>query len=175
MYFSLQEQNTCSKQFVGHPIFRATTPPSRSQLKSKGRGKLSIHFTADQDTVDTIYRIILSVNQFSVYGAVANWCYQFGLTEEEGRDAILVDNNILTVVEPEEVELMVSLPTQALGNRMQGGALSFQILEKKVQLTQLCEKALTTSCDCWELSQNSTECRRRMECSYSSITPRCRE
>ena len=49
----------------GHPIFRATTPLSRGQLKSKGRGKLSIHFTADQDTVETIYRIILSVNQLA--------------------------------------------------------------------------------------------------------------
>ena len=37
-----------------HPIFRATTPLSRGQLKSKGRGKLSIHLTADRDTVDTI-------------------------------------------------------------------------------------------------------------------------
>ena len=55
----------------GHPIFRATTPLSRGQLKSKGRGKLSIHFAADQDTIDTIYRIILSVNQLSVYGTVA--------------------------------------------------------------------------------------------------------
>ena len=58
----------------GHPIFRATTPLSRCKLKSKGRGKLSIHFTADQDTVETIYRIILSVNQLSVYGAVAAIC-----------------------------------------------------------------------------------------------------
>ena len=41
----------------GHPTFRATTPLSRGQLKSKGRGKLSFHFTADQDTIDTIYRI----------------------------------------------------------------------------------------------------------------------
>ena len=31
----------------GHPSFRATTPLSRGQLKSKGRGKLSIHFAAD--------------------------------------------------------------------------------------------------------------------------------
>ena len=61
----------------GHPIFRATTPLSRGQLKSKGRGKLSIHFTDDQDTVDTIYRIILSVNQLSVYGAVAAICEEF--------------------------------------------------------------------------------------------------
>ena len=50
----------------GHPTFRATTPLSRCNLKSKGRGKLSIHFAADQDTIDTIYRIILSVNQLSV-------------------------------------------------------------------------------------------------------------
>ena len=60
-----------------HPIFRATTPLSRGQLKSKGRGKLSIHFTADQDAVDTIYRIILSVNQLSVCGAVAAICEEF--------------------------------------------------------------------------------------------------
>ena len=53
----------------GHPISRATTPLSRGKLKSKGRGKLSIRFAADQDTVDTIYRIILSVNQLSVYGS----------------------------------------------------------------------------------------------------------
>ena len=46
----------------GHPIFRATTPLSRCNLKSKGRGKLSIHFAADQDTIDTIYRIILSIS-----------------------------------------------------------------------------------------------------------------
>ena len=61
----------------GYPIFRATTPLSRRNLKSKGRGKLSIHFAADQDTIDTIHRIILSVNQFSVYGAVAAVCEEF--------------------------------------------------------------------------------------------------
>ena len=44
----------------GHPIFRATTPLSRGKLKSKGKGKVSIHFSAEPDTIDTIYRIILS-------------------------------------------------------------------------------------------------------------------
>ena len=37
----------------GHPTFRATTPLSRGQLKSKGRGKLSIHFAADDFTIDS--------------------------------------------------------------------------------------------------------------------------
>ena len=56
----------------GCPIFRATTPLSRSKLKSKGHGKLSIHFAADQETIETIFRITVFANQFSLYGAVAN-------------------------------------------------------------------------------------------------------
>ena len=61
----------------GHPTFRATTPLSRGNLKSKGRGKLLIHFPADEFTIETIFRIIISVNQLSVYGAVAAVCEEF--------------------------------------------------------------------------------------------------
>ena len=53
----------------GHPIFRATSPMSRGQLKSKGHGKLSIHFAAVQETIETIFRMIISVNQLSLYGS----------------------------------------------------------------------------------------------------------
>ena len=56
----------------GCPIFRATTPLSRGQLKSKGHGKLSIHFAADQETIETVFRIIGSANQLSIYGAVSD-------------------------------------------------------------------------------------------------------
>ena len=80
----------------GHPIFRATTPLSRGQLKSKGRGKLSIHFAADQDTIDTIYRIILSVNQLSVYGAVAAVCEEFENHQDRtGELVILMGQSIV--------------------------------------------------------------------------------
>ena len=40
---------------------------------TKGKGKVSIHFSADTDTVDTIYRIILSVNQLSIYGGSGSY------------------------------------------------------------------------------------------------------
>ena len=43
------------------------------------------------------------------------------------------------MVEPEEVEMLVSLPNLALGNKMQGSA-SFRVLEKKIQMAQLCDK-----------------------------------
>ena len=50
----------------GHPIFRATTPLSRGQLKSKGRGKLSIHFSADPDTIiQFIALFFLSISSVS--------------------------------------------------------------------------------------------------------------
>ena len=71
---TIAEQMLLEVAESGHPTFRATTPLSRGQLKSKGRGKLPIHFAADGDTIDTIYRIILSVNQLSIYGAVAAIC-----------------------------------------------------------------------------------------------------
>ena len=61
----------------GHPIFRATTPLSRCILKSKGHGKLSTHITADYPTIETFFRIIISVNQPSIYGAVAATCQEF--------------------------------------------------------------------------------------------------
>ena len=58
----------------GCPIFRATTPLSRCKFRSKGHEKLSIHFAADEETIETIFRMIVSANQLSLYGAVANMC-----------------------------------------------------------------------------------------------------
>ena len=53
-----------------HPVFRSTSPLSRGVLKSKGGGKLSIHFCADE----TVFRTIISVKQLSIYGAVSELC-----------------------------------------------------------------------------------------------------
>ena len=59
-----------------HPIFRVTSPPSRSRLRSKNHEKLSIHFQADLEKIETIFRTITSVHQRSFYGAVAEMCEQ---------------------------------------------------------------------------------------------------
>ena len=49
-----------------HPVFRSTSPLSRGVLKSKIGGKLSIHFCADEGTIETFFRTIISVNQLSI-------------------------------------------------------------------------------------------------------------
>ena len=80
----------------GHPTFRATTPLSRGQLKSKGHGKLSIHFAADELTIETIFRIIFSANQLSIYGAVANICEEFEAHQDRsGEPDVLMGQSIV--------------------------------------------------------------------------------
>ena len=80
----------------GHPTFRATTPLSRGILKSKGHGKLSIHFTADYPTIETIFRIIISANQLSIYGAVAALCEEVeNHPDGSGEPEILMGQSIV--------------------------------------------------------------------------------
>ena len=50
------------------------THVSKPQLKSKGKGVKSIHFNGGDDTIELTLRTIISVNQLSVYGAVADLC-----------------------------------------------------------------------------------------------------
>ena len=77
----------------GHPTFRATTPLSRGILKSKGHGKLSIHFDADEYTIVTI---IISANQLSVYGAVATVCEEFETHQDgSGEPDVLIGHSIV--------------------------------------------------------------------------------
>ena len=94
------------------PIFRATTPFSRCNLKSKGHGKLSIHFAANQETIETIYRIIVSVNQLSVYGAVANICEEFEAHQDRsGQFDVLLGQSIVLSEIKTEVSLENDIPS----------------------------------------------------------------
>ena len=57
---------------------------------------MSIHFSADTDTIDTIYRIILSANQLSIYGAVAAICDEYeGHPDNTGEPVILEGQSIV--------------------------------------------------------------------------------
>ena len=85
----------------GYPIFRATTPLSRGQLRSKGHGKLSIHF-ATQATNDC-FRIIVSANQLSLYEAVAEMCEEYeSLHDRSGRpDKAMGQSIVLSEIKTE--------------------------------------------------------------------------
>ena len=91
----------------GHPIFCATTPLSRGQLKRKGKGKVSIHFSDDPDTVDTIYRIILSVNQLSIYGAVAAICDEYEGHPDSTEEPVILEGQSIVLGEIKAKYLLI--------------------------------------------------------------------
>ena len=63
------------KADILHSVQRLQCPGVNS--RANDMEKLSIHFAADEHTIETFFRIILSVNQLSVYGAVAAICEEF--------------------------------------------------------------------------------------------------
>ena len=85
-------------------IFRATTPLSRAQLRSKGHGQLSIHYCAVQETIETIFRIIVSAYQLSLYGAVAEMCEEYESLHDDrsGRpDKVIGQSIVLSEIKTE--------------------------------------------------------------------------
>ena len=55
-----------------------------------------MHFTAVFSTIETIFRIILSVNQLSIYGAVANICEEFENHQDgSGEPDVLMGQSIV--------------------------------------------------------------------------------
>ena len=102
----------------GCPIFRAATPLSRGTLKSKGHvkskghGKLSLHFAADQETIETIFRIIIFANQLSLYGAVANMCEEFETHQDRsGQPDVLMGQSFVLKEIKAEVSLENDIPS----------------------------------------------------------------
>ena len=91
----------------GHPVFRGT---SRGTLKSKGGGKLSIHFCADGDTIETVCRTIISVNQLSIYGAVSDVCEEYSSCQTRTVRPVLAGQSD-PLFEPAELLTMTPRPS----------------------------------------------------------------
>ena len=92
----------------GHLVFRATSPLSRGTLQSKGGGKLSIHFCADEGTIETVFRTIISVHQLSIYGAVAVLCKEYSCGQTRtGRPVLAGQSDPLF----EPASLLMTIPT----------------------------------------------------------------
>ena len=101
------------------PIFRATTPLSRGLVKIKGRGKLSIHYAADQETIETFFRIIVSANQLSLYGTVAEISEEYETFHERTGQPVVMGQSssslVLSVIKT-EVPLDCDDPAYELRN-----------------------------------------------------------
>ena len=64
----------------GHPKIRASNFFERGELRSKEHGKKSIHFNGSEENIELLLRTVISANQLSVHGAIADLCME--LSEE---------------------------------------------------------------------------------------------
>ena len=87
------------------PIFRASSPLSRGRLRSKGHAKLSVHYAADLETIETSFRIIVSANQLSLYGAIAEMCEEYETLHERTERPVVMGQSssslVLSVIKTE--------------------------------------------------------------------------
>ena len=69
----------------GHTIFRASSAFGRGELRSKVGGKKAIHFNDGDENIELLLRTVISVNQLSIYGALADLCKE--LNEDSAEDS----------------------------------------------------------------------------------------
>ena len=125
----------------GHPVFRATSALERGELRSKGKGQKSIHFNCSEENFELILRTFVSVNQFSVYGAVADLCRELA-RNSRGTGKPAANENL------ESMEIPTELPTadpqtiaELQGNLLQDYEHKFEQLPEVQKLSKLCSDA----------------------------------
>ena len=94
----------------------------------------------DASNTELLFRIMHSVNQLSVYGAVTNWCEQFGLTEEEKgqeKQKESVTKGVLTCVKSQEVKLLVFPPKLVSVNSSRENIQDFESLSETIRFANL--------------------------------------
>ena len=82
----------------------------RGTLKSKGCGKLSIHLCADGDTIETVFRTIISVHQLSIYGAVSDLCDEYRACQTRTERPVLAGQSD-SLFEPAKLLIMTHRPS----------------------------------------------------------------
>ena len=101
----------------GCPIFRVKTPLSRGQLKGKGRGKLSIHFAADLETIETIFCIFVSANELSLHETIAEMCEENeSLHEKTARPVVMGQSTSSLVLNAIKTEVLLDSDDPAYQN-----------------------------------------------------------
>ena len=79
----------------GCPFFRATTPEGNSKAKDMENCRYT---AADQETIETIFRIMVSANQLSLYGAVAEMCEEYESLHERTERPVVTGQSSSSLV-----------------------------------------------------------------------------
>ena len=122
----------------GHPIFRGTSALVRGEIRSKRRGKTSIHFNGSTQNIELLLQMVISVNQLSSYGAVADMIAESAVGQKAlGKPA--------ASGQLDKQEIISQLPLAEMqaneerqGNLMQEYEQRFEKMSEDQKLSRLC-------------------------------------
>ena len=130
----------------GHPTFRASCAVERGKLRSKGHGKKSFHFNGSEENIELLLCTIISANQLSVFGAIADLCRELSkdsmASEKPEAHDHLETMEILT--EPPTADSHTDEHPQ--GNLLQEYERKFEQLTYHQRLSKLCSDAGFEDC-----------------------------
>ena len=102
--------------------------------------KLSIHYAADQETIETIFRTIVSANQLSLYGAVAEMCEEYeSLHERKVRPIVMGHSSSSLVLSVIKTEVLLDCDDPAYENfLLQQNGERIEKLSQQDKLSKFC-------------------------------------
>ena len=112
-------------------------------LKSKGHGKLSIHYAAEMETIETIFRIFVSANQLSLYGTVAEMCEEYEtLRDRSGQPVVRGESSSSLVLSVIKTEMLLDCDDLANKNLLlQQYGERIEKLSQQDKLSKFCTDA----------------------------------
>ena len=113
----------------------------RGELRSKGGGKKSINFNGSNENIELLLRTVISSNQLSIYGAVADLC-------NEAPEDFRALGKPAALDHLEKMEILTGLSmgenstsAQQRGNLLQAYERKFEQLSEDHKLSKLCSDA----------------------------------
>ena len=121
-------------------------------MKSEGGGKKTIHYNGSEETRELILRTIISVNQLSIYGAVADLCNELepDYPKNEICESLVVPTKIANTNTTSQ-----SSTSSAQGNLLQEYFKKFAELPEDQKLSKLCKDAGSLK----KIEKGQTACR----------------
>ena len=106
--------------------------------KAKDKGVKSIHFNGSDDTIELILRTVISVNQLSVWGTVADLCGELA-RDSRGTGKPAANEDLGSMVIPTDTNSQTDADVQ--GNLLREYEQKFAELPEQQKLTRLCSNA----------------------------------
>ena len=127
---------------IKHPVFRGTSALKRGDLRSKGGGgNTSIHFNGSTKNIELLLQMVISVNQLSLYGAVADMVAELPVGQR-GSGKPKAPGQL----DKQEILTQRPIPEWQANEERQGNPLQeyeerFEILSEVQKLSRLCSEA----------------------------------